>query len=99
MDKKCSCCGNTYDKAFTVMSADGEMYVFDCIECAAHVLAPHCAHCGCMVLGKGVAAVNNEVYCCAHCERSAAATAALGSADDEARPAEEFDDTADDFIG
>ena len=101
MEKKCSCCGNAYDKAFSVMAADGEMYVFDSIECAAQVLAPRCAHCGCMVLGKGIAAKNgNDTYCCAHCQRADAAdAAALGGSDDDRRNAEDFDDTADDFIG
>jgi len=103
MDKKCSCCGNTYDRAFSVTSADGEQFVFDCIECAAQVLAPHCIHCGCIVLGKGVAAVGDGsvVYCCAHCQRADAGDAAAlgGSVDDDGRRAEDFDDTADDFIG
>ena len=100
--RQCSCCGNTYDKAFLVMAADGEMYAFDCIECCAQVLAPRCSHCGCMILGKGVASAaanDGDMYCCAHCQRAAAAAAVLGRSDGDGRAAEDFDDTADDFIG
>jgi len=101
--RQCSCCGNTYDKAFIVMGADGEMYAFDCIECCAQVLAPRCAHCGCMILGKGVASAaanDGDMFCCSHCQRSQAAATALGqTGSDDGRAAEDFDDTADDFIG
>lgn len=66
-DKSCSCCGNTYDKAFEVVFA-GETYTFDCFECAAHVLAPRCAHCSVAILGHGLEA-DGRMYCCAHCAR------------------------------
>lgn len=62
----CDVCGNEYDRAFTVQSADGRQMVFDSIECAAHMIAPVCAHCGCRVLGHGVQE-GADVYCCAHC--------------------------------
>ena len=61
----CEVCGNDYDKSFEV-SRDGETHVFDSIECAAHAIAPRCAHCGCMVLGHGVEG-GGEIFCCAHC--------------------------------
>jgi hypothetical protein len=51
---RCETCGNEYDKAF------------DSFECAIHLLAPECAHCGCNILGHGVEA-NGVFYCCAHC--------------------------------
>ena len=62
----CSVCGNDYDSAFTVRTADGSEHVFDSIECAAHVIAPVCAQCGCQILGHGVQA-GGDVYCCASC--------------------------------
>lgn len=61
----CDTCGNDYDKAFTV-SRDGRSWTFDSIECAAHELAPICAHCGCRVLGHGAEA-GGRTFCCAHC--------------------------------
>ncbi len=63
---RCDTCGNDYDKAFTVRSADGSERTFDSFECAVHALAPTCAHCGCRVLGHGVEA-DGAIYCCAHC--------------------------------
>ncbi|MEO8275210.1 MAG: hypothetical protein ABI639_03270 [Thermoanaerobaculia bacterium] len=61
----CSVCGNVYDKAFEVLMNDYR-YVFDSFECAVHLLAPPCAHCGCRVLGHGVEA-EGVIFCCAHC--------------------------------
>jgi hypothetical protein len=69
----CNTCGNDYDKAFTVTSADGHTTTFDCIECAAVALAPQCAHCGCRILGHGME-VGDAMYCCAHCARAAGNT-------------------------
>jgi len=61
----CEVCGNQYDKCF-VVQMDGEAHVFDCFECAVHMLAPQCAHCGCRIIGHGME-TENAMYCCAHC--------------------------------
>jgi hypothetical protein len=65
---RCEVCGNTYDKAFTV-DMNGETHVFDSFECAIHLLAPVCAHCGCRIVGHGVEA-EKVLYCCAHCAKT-----------------------------
>ena len=64
---KCELCGNDYDKAFTVTMA-GRTHTFDSFECAIHVLAPTCEHCGCRIVGHGMEA-NGRFYCCAHCAK------------------------------
>lgn len=64
---RCHCCGNDYDKTFEVIK-DGERYTFDSFECAVHMLAPTCAHCGCRIMGHGVEA-DGVIYCCAFCAR------------------------------
>jgi hypothetical protein len=61
----CEVCGNAYDKSFTVEQG-AVTHVFDSFECAVHLLAPICAHCGCRVLGHGVE-VEDTIFCCAHC--------------------------------
>jgi hypothetical protein len=61
----CDVCGNDYDKAFTV-TLGGATHTFDCFECAIHMLAPVCSHCGCKVIGHGVEH-EGIMYCCAHC--------------------------------
>jgi hypothetical protein len=66
---RCEVCGNDYDKSFEVITA-GHRHVFDSFECAAHLLAPVCEHCGCKVLGHGIE-VDGRFYCCAHCAREA----------------------------
>jgi hypothetical protein len=67
---RCDVCGNNYEQAFLVTTADGQEFVFDSIECAAHKIAPSCAHCQCRVLGHGVQA-GPRIYCCASCARHA----------------------------
>ena len=73
---QCDVCGNDYDRAFSVTTAEGSAYTFDSIECAAHLIAPTCAHCGCRVLGHGVQA-DGTIYCCAHCARVAGEASGL----------------------
>lgn len=68
----CTTCGNEYDKAFSVTTHDGKNYVFDSVECAAHLIAPTCAHCECRVLGHGVE-VTGRIFCCASCAAAAGA--------------------------
>jgi hypothetical protein len=65
----CETCGNEYDKAFTVETADSTRHVFDSFECAIHALAPSCAHCGCTILGHGLEA-DGMIYCCASCSHA-----------------------------
>jgi hypothetical protein len=66
---KCELCGNDYDKAFTITMGDTE-HTFDSFECAIHVLAPTCEHCGCKVIGHGVEH-ECRIFCCAHCAEQA----------------------------
>lgn len=62
---QCEVCGNNYDKSFQV-SLGNKSHTFDCFECAIHLLAPNCKHCGCKIVGHGVES-NNTFFCCAHC--------------------------------
>jgi hypothetical protein len=64
---RCDCCGNDYDKAFTV-TLGGETRTFDSFECAIHVLAPRCAHCECTIIGHGVEE-GGRMFCCVHCAK------------------------------
>ncbi len=66
---RCEVCDNDYDKAFEVV-AGGRTHVFDSFECAIHLMAPVCEHCGCKVIGHG-SEVAGRIYCCAHCARQA----------------------------
>jgi hypothetical protein len=65
---RCDTCGNDYDKTFEVRR-EGRTYTFDCLECAAHALAPKCGHCECRILGHGVEE-HGAMYCCASCARA-----------------------------
>lgn len=62
---KCDTCGNDYDKSFEIQT-DGNVYVFDCFECAIHRLAPVCEHCACRIIGHGMES-NGRFYCCENC--------------------------------
>ncbi|HJS85249.1 MAG TPA: hypothetical protein VJ779_07290 [Acetobacteraceae bacterium] len=69
----CEVCGNDYDKAFQV-TKEGRTHTFDSFECAIHMLAPVCAHCGCHIIGHG-AEQGGAIYCCAHCAHAHGASA------------------------
>jgi hypothetical protein len=62
---RCEVCGNDDDKAFQVVMT-GTAHTFDSFQCAIHRLAPTCAHCGCRIIGHGVA-MDGLLFCCAHC--------------------------------
>ena len=70
---KCEMCGNDYDKSFEVVM-NGESHVFDCFECAIHLLAPSCEHCGCTIIGHGLEA-RGSFFCCDHCAEATGETA------------------------
>jgi hypothetical protein len=74
----CEVCGNDYDKSFEV-SRGGETHTFDSFECAIHLLAPTCEHCGCRVIGHGVEA-EGSIFCCAHCAAEAGVEALVDRA-------------------
>ena len=61
----CASCGNDYDKSFDV-TLGGKSYTFDSFECAIHLLAPVCSHCGFRIIGHGTEA-DGQFFCCAHC--------------------------------
>lgn len=65
---RCEVCGNDYDKSFEIR-ANGSTHVFDSFECAIHQLAPRCAHCGCRIVGHGIEAGGQQMFCCANCAR------------------------------
>ena len=62
---RCENCGNDYDKAFQV-TMSGKAHTFDSFECAIHMLAPKCAHCGCRIIGHGLEK-DGTFFCCDHC--------------------------------
>ena len=79
----CEMCGNEYDKAFTVtLAGDSAGHVFDSFECAIHMVAPTCAHCGCRIIGHGVES-DGAVYCCASCARMSGVSGLRDRPDDE----------------
>lgn len=65
----CDVCGSTDSRTFTI-SMGNQTGTFDSFECAIHMMAPACEHCGCRIIGHPV---NSEsgVYCCVHCAREA----------------------------
>lgn len=66
--EQCHTCGNKYLNCFKVI-LNNETYLFDSFECAIHALAPSCAHCGCKVIGHGIAGAG-ATFCCAHCAKA-----------------------------
>src|SRR3712207_6983387 len=54
----------------TLFRSGGGSHTFDSFECAIHMLAPTCEHCGCRIIGHGVEA-DGRIFCCAHCAQHA----------------------------
>jgi hypothetical protein len=79
----CDNCGNDYHRTFEVRM-NGEAHTFDCFECAIQSLAPTCKVCGTRIIGHGVEAESEDLYCCAHC----AARDGVPEAVDHVRPAD-----------
>ena len=79
---RCESCGNEYDKSFEVIML-GKRHIFDSFECAIHILAPACKHCGCKVVGHGVEG-NGLIYCCANCAKQSGITQVRDRADTRA---------------
>jgi len=79
----CEVCGNQYDKPIEVTAA-GAHHVFDCFECAIHMMAPICQHCGVKIIGHGIEA-SGDFYCCASCAEQEGVTSARDRVDAGAR--------------
>lgn len=62
---KCDHCGNDYDKSFQVLLG-GKKLTFDSFECAIHMCAPQCVHCGVRIVGHGLEKAG-RMFCCDHC--------------------------------
>jgi hypothetical protein len=62
---RCDACGNDYPKTMEIRR-QGRLGTFDSFECAIHMMAPVCEHCGCRVIGHGVE-VGDRIFCCANC--------------------------------
>src|SRR5260370_42096772 len=74
---KCAHCGNDYDKTFEV-KRDGKTLAFDSFECAIHVMAPQCNHCGCRIIGHGVESGGKKFFC-PYCARESGEKTLRGS--------------------
>jgi hypothetical protein len=68
----CDCCGNDYDKAFTVTAGKKTM-TFDSFECAIHLMAPTCEHCKVRIIGHGLEK-SGRMFCCDHCAEKSGVT-------------------------
>ena len=80
----CKVCGNDYVHSFEIVR-NGRSDTYDCFECAIHDMAPSCAHCQCRIIGHGIA-VDEMVYCCAHCARQHGVTNVADNNRQPARP-------------
>ncbi len=65
MTPRCEVCGNERESAFYVV-VGARKHTFDCLECAATVLASVCPGCGCRILGHGSDRAG-RTYCSERC--------------------------------
>jgi hypothetical protein len=71
---RCDVCGNDYNKPLSIDML-GRRHTFDSFECAIHLLAPVCDHCGCRIVGHGVETAEGRIFCSAHCARKVGVSA------------------------
>jgi hypothetical protein len=65
----CDVCGSREGRMFTVTMGN-QSGTFDSFECAIHLMAAACEHCGCRILGHPVES-DSGMYCCLHCAKEA----------------------------
>lgn len=65
----CDVCGGQEGRLFTV-TMGSQTGTFDSFECAIHLMAPSCEHCGCRILGHPIEN-DSGIYCSLHCAREA----------------------------
>jgi len=66
---RCEVCGNDCEAPIEV-HLRGRVAIFDCFECAIHLMALACERCRCRIIGHGVE-VAGSIYCCSHCAHAA----------------------------
>ena len=67
MDKETRCvnCGSNIEKDY-ILFINGAEFVFDSFECAVKFVAPRCAHCNSIIMGKGFSK-SDELFCSVSC--------------------------------
>ena len=65
----CDVCGSQEGRMFSVTMGN-QIGTFDSFECAIHMMAPACEHCGCRIMGHPIES-ESGIYCCFHCAREA----------------------------
>jgi hypothetical protein len=68
---RCEVCGNDCAAPLEI-HLRGRVAIFDCFECAIHLMALACERCRCRIIGHGVEAAGS-IYCCSHCAHVAQA--------------------------
>ncbi|MGZ3789008.1 MAG: hypothetical protein ACXVLQ_10815 [Bacteriovorax sp.] len=67
-EARCVNCGFNIEKDY-ILFINGTEYTFDSFECAINFVAPRCASCHAIIMGRGVH-VGGEIYCSPTCSCS-----------------------------
>lgn len=67
-EARCVNCGVTIEKDY-ILFINGTEFTFDSFECAVNFVAPRCANCNTIVMGRGVP-VEGDLYCSTTCSHS-----------------------------
>lgn len=67
-DTRCVNCGFNIEKDY-ILFINGTEFTFDSFECAVNFVAPRCANCNSIVMGRGI---HNEgdMYCSSTCKEA-----------------------------
>jgi hypothetical protein len=64
---RCENCGSNIEKDY-ILFINGAEFVFDSFECAVNFVAPRCAHCNTVIMGKGIQS-GEQVFCSTNCSK------------------------------
>lgn len=67
-ETRCINCGFNIEKDY-ILYVNGTEFTFDSFECAVNFVAPRCASCNTVIMGKGVQ-THGSVYCSSTCSMS-----------------------------
>lgn len=64
---RCENCGSNIEKDY-ILFINGAEFFFDSFECAVNFVAPRCAHCNTVILGKSFQS-GDQVFCTENCSK------------------------------
>lgn len=66
-EARCVNCGFNIEKDY-ILFINGTEFTFDSFECAVNFVAPRCANCNSIIMGRGIQQ-SGDMFCCSTCSK------------------------------